>query len=266
MPYLKKLGSLLFAAFSALAAGAALLCFIGFEENLWLARTVDVPLPVIDFGWRLLIDLGLIVLFGLQHSVMARPAFKRLWMRVVPPHLVRSTYLLATAGALGLLVLSWQPLPGQIWQVRGGWLEMLLLNASLAGWAITLISAHLIDPFELFGLRQAWDGAQERAAKPIFRTPLFYRWVRHPMYTGMLLALWATPVMTLGHLLLSAGLSVYLAIGIRHEERDLLWTFGESYARYRLKVSAIIPGWRLINKPRAEPKAQAKAAPLPVDL
>ncbi len=247
MYYLKKTSTLLFAVLSLLAALAALICFIGFEENLWLAKTIDAPPPVVDFGWRLLIDLGLIALFGMQHSLMARPAFKRIWRRFVPARLVRSTYLLATAVALALLVLCWQPLPGRVWQVQGGWGEILLLNASFAGWAITLISAHLIDPLELFGLRQAWKGEEEPARQPALRTPLFYRWVRHPMYTGMLLALWAMPAMSLGHLVLSAGLSGYLVIGIRHEERDLLRTFGDTYADYRRQVPAIIPGWRRLG-------------------
>jgi protein-S-isoprenylcysteine O-methyltransferase Ste14 len=186
------------------------------------------------------IDLGLIALFGLQHSVMARPGFKARWP--VPAALERSVFCLATAVVLSVLFAVWHPLTGTVWSVADPLARMALWGLFAAGFAIVFVSTWLINHFELFGLAQAWNHARGHAPQPIvFRTPLFYRLVRHPIYLGFLLAFWATPDMSAGHLLLALGFTLYILIGIRYEERDLIAHFGETYAGYRARVGMVLP-------------------------
>ena len=188
-------------------------------------------------------DLALIALFGLQHSVMARSGFKAAWTKIVPAPIERSLFCLASALALTVMYLFWLPLPQIIWDVRGSGLGMALWVLFGVGWGIVFISTWLLNHFELFGLTQAWrnlTGAAEPADD--FKTPVFYRYVRHPIYTGFFLAFWATPAMTLGHLVLAAGMTAYILIGISYEERDLIARFGNRYAEYRAKVGMLIPG------------------------
>ena len=189
------------------------------------------------------IDLALIALFGVQHSVMARPGFKEGWTRIVPPALERSIYCLATVVALVLLFAFWHPLAGTVWSIQNEVGRMIMWALFFIGWGILFISTWLLNHFELFGLQQAWQNMRgSQASSPQMRTPLFYKMVRHPIYTGFFIAFWATPDMTVGHLLFAVGMTIYIMIGIAHEERDLVDVFGDEYLAYRKKVGAFIPG------------------------
>ncbi len=193
-------------------------------------------------GWAAVVDLALVALFGVQHSVMARPGFKAAWTRIVPAPLERSVYCLAAAAALLILYIFWHPIPEVVWSVTDPIGRAILWALFAAGIGIVFIATWLLNHFELFGLAQAWSHFRGAAFPPTgFRTPLFYRVVRHPIYLGFLLALWATPHMSAGHALLSAALTVYTLIGIRLEERDLLNRFGVRYEEYRVRVGMIIP-------------------------
>ncbi len=221
---------------------ATFLYLIAFVGDLGLvAITVDRGL-VAEPAAALAIDLGLIVLFGVQHSVMARPGFKAWWTRIVPEPLERAVYVLAASLCLVVLFALWHPIAGDVWRV-GGVPATILWVLFAAGWAVVLLSTFLINHFELFGLMQVyrhWRG--HSAADPRFRTPLFYKFVRHPLYSGFLLSFWSTPAMTAGHLVLAAGLSVYVLIAIRYEERDLVALFGADYAGYQASTGMLVPG------------------------
>ena len=188
------------------------------------------------------VDVGLIALFGLQHSIMARPAFKAKWTKIVPPPIERSTFVLAASIALMIMFLFWRPIDAIVWNVRSVLFSQLIWALFWIGWTTVLISTFLINHFELFGLQQAWLHVRGReTARPELREPFFYKWVAHPLYSGFFLAFWAAPEMTAGHLLLAAGVSVYMLIAIRYEEHDLTNLFGEDYRRYRSGVGMLIP-------------------------
>ena len=190
-----------------------------------------------------LVNLGLIALFGIQHSVMARPGFKAAWTKMIPAASERSIYCLMTAVVLSLVFAYWHPIEGSLWSVQNESARMAIWALFWIGWGILFTSTWLLNHFELFGLQQAWhnlSGKQE--ADPQMRTPMFYKLVRHPIYTGFFIAFWATPDMTYGHLLAAVGFTIYIMIGIVYEERDLLEVFGEEYAEYRKRVGAFIPG------------------------
>lgn len=235
---------LLFAGVAYAIFFAVFLYLVGFVANLpMLPRTVDVA--PLDWGWASLgIDIGLIALFGIQHSVMARQGFKAAWTKIVPPPIERSVYVLITSLILILLFVAWHPIPAKIWHVEG--IGATILSALFAlGWAIVLLSTFLINHFELFGLAQVWRHARSSAAAaPRFYQPLFYKLVRHPLYSGFIIAFWATPVMTVGHLVLALGMTVYIVIAIGYEERDLVATFGDDYVAYRAKVGMLAPKFR----------------------
>ncbi len=208
-------------------------------------RTVDNPASTLTVGASVIIDVALIALFGLQHSVMARQGFKRAWTKFVPPHAERSMYVLLASLALIVLFRFWQPIDSIVWSVRNPVLHDLLMLLFWAGFAIVLVTTFLINHFELFGLQQAWLHARGKtAAAPELREPLFYKWVAHPLYAGFFLAFWATPEMTAGHLLLAAGFSAYMLVAIRYEERDLVSLFGTDYERYRGRVGMLVPRFR----------------------
>ncbi len=233
---------LLFAGLAYAIFFTTFLYLIGFVGDLpFLAMTVDrgpVASPIV----ALVIDVALIALFGLQHSVMARRGFKAAWTRIVPPALERSVYVLASSVVLIVLFALWHPIAGDLWRVTGP-LALILWAICGLGWAIVLLSTFLINHFELFGLMQVyrhWRGSS--AADPRFRQPLFYKLVRHPLYSGFLIAFWAAPVMTLGHTLLAAGMTVYVIIAIRYEERDLVDAFGPEYTAYQASTGALVPG------------------------
>ena len=214
-------------------------CFVIFlADPPWAAKrwplpTVDTGGSVDHYGLAAFLDLGLIGLFGLQHSMMARPWFKERILRRLPPAFERSTFVHAANVALLALVIGWQPIPVEIWNLGSPWRETAWL-AFAAGWVILLLGAMSFGILDLLGIEhmRAWaNGAAP--PKPRLKTGLLYRWLRHPMYVGVLLAMWATPQMTVGHLLLATGMTLYVLIAMRYEERDLVARFGSSYARWR---------------------------------
>jgi methanethiol S-methyltransferase len=234
--------SFLYGVGAYLAGVAALLYFIGFSANLLVPKSVDVgaSAPVVQ---AVLTNLLLLALFGVQHSVMARQGFKRWWTRVVPAAVERSTYLVGTCMALALMFWFWLPITAPvIWQVENTVAAQVLWALFAAGWFLVLLSTFLINHFELFGLQQVYARLTGRALpEGAFRTPMLYRYVRHPLYAGLLLGLWAVPVMTAGRLMFAVGLSIYILIGIAFEERDLVRQFGDRYRAYRKQVAALIP-------------------------
>lgn len=223
---------------------ATFLYLIAFVGNLpWVSATVDRGGEIGPLALAVIVNLALIALFGLQHSVMARSGFKRAWTRIVPKPIERSVYVLAASLALILLFAMWRPIPAIVWSVDNPAGAAILWALFGLGWLIVLVSTFLISHFELFGLAQAWGHARGSAepAPPVLRTPLLYRHVRHPLYSGFFLAFWATPQMSGGHLLLAIGVSVYMLIGIFYEERDLVGTFGEDYESYRARTGMLTP-------------------------
>ncbi len=237
-----------------LAMGYALVAYlIFFATFLWLVAfaadvaifptTVNNAVNGTSLAVALIINVALIAIFGLQHSIMARPAFKRRWTRIVPTSVERSTYVLAASAALALLLVFWHTIPGTIWDVRGSAIEPVIWALFAIGWTVLLVSTFLINHFELFGLTQAWaHGRPADPSPPVLREPLFYRYARHPLYLGFSIAFWATPHMTVGHLVFSIGMQLYIFVGIAHEERDLIAHFGPAYEDYRTRVGMLIPG------------------------
>ena len=222
---------------------AAFVYLIGFVAGIpQLPTNVDKGIEG-SVGLAIAVDIGLIALFGIQHSVMARKGFKDSWTKLVPPPIERSIYCLATALVLGVMYAFWHPIAGMVWSLEAPAGRMILWGLFGLGWVILFIATHLISHFELFGLTQAWRHFRGTEPKPHeFKTPLFYKMVRHPIYTGIFMAVWATPDMSYGHLLLAIGFTIYLLIGIHYEERDLVASFGERYVVYRRTVGMIIPG------------------------
>ena len=190
----------------------------------------------------LLVNLALMSLFAAQHSIMARPRFKRWWTQFVPKSVERSTYVLCASLALLLLFWQWRPIPAVVWHIDQPWLAQAVPGVSFLGWLIVLSSTFLISHFELFGVRQVVTNLSGRTMPPPrFRTPLYYNAVRHPIYLGFIIAFWATPTMTAGHLLFAAVTTAYIMVGILLEEQDLLVEFGEEYRRYRARVAMLVP-------------------------
>ncbi|HXH01880.1 MAG TPA: isoprenylcysteine carboxylmethyltransferase family protein [Candidatus Competibacteraceae bacterium] len=220
---------------------ATFLYAIGFVGNILVPKAIDSA-PTRPFFEALLIDLGLLALFAVQHSVMARPAFKRWWTRIVPESAERSTYVLLASLALIVLFMFWEPLGGEVWNVQNPVGQAVLYGLSALGWGLVLVSTFLINHFDLFGLRQVWlclRGAEYQALG--FVTPWLYRHVRHPLYLGWLFAFWATPTMTVTHLLFAMVTTAYILVAIRLEERDLVQAHGQRYAEYQRRVPMIIP-------------------------
>ena len=236
------LASLCYAIVAYLAGMAALVYLVGFVGNL-VPKAIDGA-AAMGGGVGIALDLALIAAFGVQHSAMARQAFKRRWTRVVPAVVERSTYVLATAIVLAVVMRSWQPIAEpRLWVVAGSFADALRVVFWL-GWALAVVSTFLIDHFDLFGVARPLAALRARtAAAPEFRTPLLYRYVRHPLYLGLLLAFWAAPVMTAGHALFAAGMTAYILVGVALEERDLVALFGDRYREYRGRVGMLFP-WR----------------------
>jgi protein-S-isoprenylcysteine O-methyltransferase Ste14 len=216
---------------------------IGFVESMVVPKTIDSGSAGSPMR-ALIVNLVLMSIFAVQHSVMARPQFKRWWTKLVPPSVERTTYVLLASLALALLLLQWQPMPSVVWQIAEPRLAMAVTVLSFAGWLIVLTSTFLINHFELFGLHQVTNNLTGRAMPtPRFRTPLFYHFVRHPIYLGFVVAFWAAPTMTVGHLLFAAVTTAYIFVGIWLEERDLIDMFGDQYRSYKRRVSMLLP-WR----------------------
>jgi methanethiol S-methyltransferase len=216
---------------------------IGFVEGVVVPKTIDTGTlgPMTN---ALLVNLMLMSIFAIQHSVMARPRFKQWWAKFVPPAIERSTYVLLASLALAFLLWQWQPMPTMVWQIAEPQIAAVVTALSFVGWLIVLTGTFVINHFELFGLQQVANNLAGRSMpEPHFRTPLYYQFVRHPIYLGFIVAFWAAPTMTIGHLLFAAVTTGYIFVGIFLEERDLVGVFGDDYRRYRQKVSMIVP-WR----------------------
>jgi len=220
---------------------------IGFVENMLVPKSIDSGTrgPV---AGSLLIDAGLLVLFAVQHSVMARPGFKRLWTRIVPCEIERSTFVLFASLVLALLCWQWRPLPQSVWSIEDPIAAKALLVVSWTGWGLLLLSTFLISHFHLFGVSQGFARLLGRKPpEPTFVTPSLYRWVRHPLYAGFILAFWAAPHMSLGHLFFAVATTGYIFVGIWFEERDLIAQFGDRYRQYRVTVGMLVPRIRLAS-------------------
>jgi protein-S-isoprenylcysteine O-methyltransferase Ste14 len=227
--YLVFLGSFLYA--------------IGFVTGIAVPKTLDSG-PLVPMSEALIVDLLLLGLFAIQHSVMARKEFKQWSAQFVPASVERNTYVLMSSLVLILMYWQWRAIPAVVWQITNQSLAQALLGLSLVGWVIVLLGTFLINHFELFGLQQVTNNLMGRTVPaPKFVTPFFYKVVRHPIYVGFLVAFWVTPIMTMGHLLFSIMTTGYIIIGTLLEERDLIATFGVDYRRYRERVAMLIPFW-----------------------
>jgi methanethiol S-methyltransferase len=244
---MKRTAILLYGLANYLLGVGALVYLIAFLFNLVVPKTIDSGSPGNDVA-AALADLGLIVLFGLQHSIMARRGFKAWLTRLVPPAAERATYMLATALVTFILCLSWQPLPEVLWQAEDPLVQYALLGVGLAGWGLVLVSSFLINHFDLFGLRQVWLQFVDREYTQLpFKAAGLYRYIRHPIMTGVLVGVWITPTMTTGHLLFALGMSLYILIGVYHEEKDLIREFGERYRRYIRATGRFVPARSALN-------------------
>ena len=218
-----------------------LLYLIGFLGSVWVPKNINDG-PLVSWPYAALINFSLIIFFGVQHSVMARKRFKTWIVSFVPAPAERSTYVLFSSLALLLMFWLWHPLTATVWKIDAGWAKATLTSLFWLGWGIALLATLLISHIELFGLKQAVDHWHKTAAPaPTFSTPLLYKFVRHPLYLGFLISLWATPYMTAGHLLLAVGLSIYILIGACFEETDLVVLFGAQYRRYQQEVGMLFP-------------------------
>jgi protein-S-isoprenylcysteine O-methyltransferase Ste14 len=244
---LKRLLIFLYGVISYAVFFATFLYAVGFIGNFAVPRTLDGT-PALSVTAALLIDLGLLGLFAVQHSVMARPAFKRWFTKIIPESAERSTYVLLSSIALIALFAWWQPLGGMVWHVTDPTLRGVLWGGFAFGWLLLLVSTFYINHFDLFGLRQVWLQLLGRPYTHLaFGTPGPYRLVRHPIYVAWLFTIWATPTMTISHLLFAIGTTAYILVGIRFEERDLVDHFGKTYVDYRRKVPALVPFTRKRN-------------------
>lgn len=230
--------------YGVLAYGSFFVVFlymIGFIGNLLVPKSIDSGVPV-PLGEAILINALLVGLFAVQHSVMARPAFKLLWTRIVPQPMERSTYVLLSSLVLALLFWQWRPMPAILWDLRNPAIAALLTTIFFLGWAIVLYSSFIIDHFDLFGLRQVYLNFRNRAyTYPAFAVRSLYRLVRHPLMVGFLIAVWATPTMTVGHLVFALLMTGYIVLGVRLEERDLARHLGAAYQLYRVQTPMFVP-------------------------
>ena len=236
-----KILSLTYGLVSYLAFLATFLYSVGFVANRVVPKTIDSG-PEQSLGWSLLIDGGLLGLFAVQHSLMARQWFKERWTKIVPQPIERSTYVLISSLVLVLLFWQWRPIPGHVWNVQNLVGSYVLEAIAVTGWLIVLVGTFLIDHFELFGVRQVYLFATGRPYHSSgFKTPLLYRWVRHPIMLGFLIAFWAAPQMSAGRLVFALATTGYILVAIHVEEHDLVGFFGDAYRAYQRQVPMIIP-------------------------
>ena len=238
-----KFTAFLYGAVAYLTFLFTILYAIGFVSDLVVPKAIDTGAKSSVFE-ALAVNLALMSLFAVQHSVMARKEFKQWWTQFIPKPIERSTYVLFASLTLLLLFWQWRPMPTVVWHVEEPEMAATIAVLSFLGWVIVFTSTFLINHFELFGLNQVANNLTGRQMPtPTFRTPLFYNFVRHPLYLGFIIAFWATPEMTVGHLLFAIVTTGYIFVGIFLEERDLTELFGENYRQYKRKVSMLIP-WR----------------------
>ena len=238
-----KLIALLYGLAAYLVFFLTFLYAIGFVEGLWVPKTIDTG-TVVPMTEALIVNILLMSLFAVQHSVMARRQFKEWWTQYVPKSVERSTYVLFASLALVVLFWQWRPMPDVIWQVANLSAAMAITGLSFVGWFLVLTSTFLINHFELFGVHQVVNNLVGRSmSEPRFKTPVLYKLVRHPIYLGFIIAFWAAPVMTVGLALFAAVTTTYIFVGIWLEERDLIELFGDEYRRYKERVGMLVP-WR----------------------
>jgi protein-S-isoprenylcysteine O-methyltransferase Ste14 len=237
----KRIAFFTYGAVSYMLFLATFLYAMAFIGNIAVGQTIDGT-PEVPFGRALLINVALLGLFAVQHSVMARPAFKRWWTTFVPEPIERSTYVLFSSAALLVLFHNWQPMGGIIWDVQNEAGRAVLYGLFGLGWMIVLVATFLINHFDLFGMRQVWLYLTGRPYTKLgFMTPGFYRFVRHPLYLGFQIGFWSTPTMTVAHLVFALMTTGYILIAIQLEEGDLVRALGNTYAEYRRQVPMLIP-------------------------
>jgi protein-S-isoprenylcysteine O-methyltransferase Ste14 len=237
---MSRVGIFIYGVASYLVFLAVFFYGIGFIGGFLTPTTLD-GIPTAPLGRSLAVDLGLLAAFAIQHSGMARPAFKVWWKRFVPEAAERSTYVLVSSLAMVALFVLWQPIGGVVWSAQGG-VRSFVIGLYLFGWLLLLYTTFLIDHFDLFGLKQVWRRLSSLTYRaPVFRTPSLYKLVRHPLYIGWLTIFWAAPVMTVAHLVFAAATTAYILIAIQLEERDLVSAFGDVYVDYRARTPMLIP-------------------------
>ena len=249
---MKRFAVLLYGVVVYLIFFATFLYLIGFVGNLLVPKSLDGALQV-PLLQALLTNVILVLIFGIQHSTMARPWFKKWWKKYIPDPIERSTYVLFTVLALVALFAFWQPLGGIVWSVEDSYFAGVLWALFALGWTILLVSTFLINHFDLFGLRQVWLYFRGKPYEPLrFRLPLLYKWVRHPLYLGFILAFWAAPTMSYSRLFLAALFTAYILRAIRWEEKDLVTHFGEKYRSYQERVPMLLPFGKKRKSPAYE--------------
>ncbi len=239
---MKRFSTVLYGIVAYAIGMGSILYAVGFVANLGVPKSIDIGGASLPWQQALPINLALLTVFAVQHSGMARQGFKRLWTKLIPAPVERSTFVLASGLALIVLFRYWAPMPAEVWSVETPALRAAIMATYFAGWGVLVLSTFLINHFNLFGLSQvfaAWHG--RAAADPAFRTPFLYRLVRHPIYLGLLMAFWAAPDMTVGHLVFAVATTGYVLIGIALEERDLVAIHGDTYRDYRQRVRMLLP-------------------------
>lgn len=248
---MKRFAVLLYGVISYLVFFGTFLYLIGFVGDLLVPKSLDGPLQV-SGGLAIITNALLVLLFGLQHSIMARQGFKRWWTKYVPRAIERSTFMLFTCACLITMFTFWQPLGGMVWVVENGFLQGVIWALFALGWVIVLLATFMINHFDLFGLRQTWLYFKGKPYTHLpFNVPLFYRFVRHPLYFGFILAFWSATEMSFTRLFFAGAFTIYILTAIRLEEKDLLVHFGEQYRRYRQMVPMLIPS--IFRKKEKEP-------------